>query len=397
MNLNLELIQSTSELHALCEQLHAQLEQDPYLAVDTEFIREKTYFPQLALIQLATSEAAWLVDPLCFSAEELQPLRDILQSPKFLKILHSAGGDQECFFFAYDFTVKNTLDTYEAASLVGLGESVSLRDLVYRLADVQIPKFLTRTNWLKRPMGEEMRRYAIADVEHLVEVGKELLARLEKLGRLDWAMELSRVSENPAQYLPSPEVMARRIGKSGRVHAKNYGVFLGLVEWREGRARRLNLPRRRIADDDTLVNLANARPKTVDAIRKFRGIQGAEVERRGRELIDILQGNGKHATPPAQPRFSKPSPQQARVIDFLGTYLKAVCQEKKIASRLVLTVKELQKIVVDNLHEPEQWIRSGLCSEAAAKLLGNSLRSVLEGEKGLGIQEGKLTILDLGN
>lgn len=396
MNLHLELIQNSSELKRLCDQLSEQVAVDPFLAVDTEFIRERTYYPQLALIQIATQSDAWLVDPLNFENEQIAPLLNIINDPKVLKFLHSAQGDQECFFFAYDQTIINTLDTFEAASLIGLGESVSLRDLIYRITGTQIPKYLTRTNWLKRPMGEEMRRYAMSDVEHLVKVGKELKSKLEGLSRFDWARELSQIYEDPKQYLPSPETMARRIGKSGRVHSKNYGVFLNLVQWREDRAQRLNLPRRRIADDDTLVNLANARPKTIESIKKFRGIQKAEIERRGKELLRIFQGNGHVATPPKLPRFSKPNPQQARVIDFLGTFLKTICQEKKIASRLVLTVKELQRIVVDNLYEPEQWVEAGLCSPAAAQLVGKPIQSVLAGHKGLGIQSGRLTILDLG-
>lgn len=396
MNLHLDIIQSTSELERLCGLLIEQTAMDPYLAVDTEFIRERTYYPELALIQIATGSDAWLVDPLPFAPEQMAPLLKVINDPQVLKFLHSAQGDQECFFFAYEQTIINTLDTFEAASLTGLGESVSLRDLVYRITGTQIPKYLTRTNWLKRPMGKEMRRYAMSDVEHLVRVGKELKNRLEELKRLDWARELSKVYENPKQYLPSPETMARRIGKSGRVHSKNYGVFLNLVQWREERAQRLNLPRRRIADDDTLVNLANARPKTIESIKKFRGIQKAEVERRGKELLRIFQGNGQVATPPKMPRFSKPNPQQARVIDFLGTFLKTICQENKIASRLVLTVKELQRIVVDNLYEPEQWVEAGLCSSAAAQLVGKPIQSVLAGHKGLGIQSGKLTVLDLG-
>src|SRR5690606_13145040 len=116
MKIYLELIQNLPALHSLCSELEAQLDNDPYLAVDTEFIRERTYYPQLALIQLATAHGAWLVDPLSFSPEEMDPLLQILKSERTLKFLHSAGGDQECFFFAYGTTVQNTLDTYEAAS-----------------------------------------------------------------------------------------------------------------------------------------------------------------------------------------------------------------------------------------------------------------------------------------
>lgn len=393
MELHLDLIDSPQQLIKLCR----NLEKQSFLGFDTEFIRERTYYPQLALIQLATEQDAWLIDVTAFTQDEIQPLLEILQSPNILKLLHSAFGDQECLLMTYGITAKPTLDTFETASLLGFGESVSLRDLIFRVFSVKIPKYLTRTNWLKRPLDPEMLRYAIADVEYLVSLGKKLIKSLEEIGRKEWALELSRRFEQEDLYTPDPAEMAQRIAKSGRINARNFFVFQELMVWRENRAKRLNLPRRRISDKDTLISIANARPKTIDQLAKFRGINLGEVRKQGDKIMNILHRDRNHENglPLTPPRMVRPTSAQARIIDFLSTYLKTLCQENLIASRLVLTVKELQKIVVENLMDPKEWVRLKLCSPQAAQLVGQDLVAVLNGKKGLGIQNGTLIQLDL--
>lgn len=391
MKLNLDPIENSAQLKNLCDQLHHQ----EIIAFDTEFIRERTYHPQLALIQLATQEEVWLLDVLAFQNGDLTDLFEILNDPKILKILHSAYGDQECLYTEYKITASPTLDTFEAASLLGYGESVSLRDLIFKTLNIKIPKFLTRTNWLKRPISEEMKRYAMADVQHLVEMGKMLIDKLDKLGRRDWAMELSAQFDKKELYEPNPRELARRLAKSGRISSKSYPIFQDLIAWREERAQKVNIPRRRIADDDTLINIANASPKTEEQLGKFRGINPKEASRQSGRILDIIHRDRSDSDYPipTPPRISKPTQQQSRVIDFLSTYLKAICQEHKIASRLVFTVKELQKIVVENLRDPKQWVELGLCSPQACQMVGEDLSAVLQGKRGLTVENEKLKIL----
>ena len=204
MEIHLDLITTPSELGKVCK----ELAKHSIIAFDTEFIRERTYYPQLSLIQCSTKQDAWLIDPLAFKNGELVPFLDILQDEAILKVVHSAYGDQECIFTTYELTARPTLDTYEAASLLGYGESISLRDLIHRFTNVKIPKFLTRTNWLKRPMNEEMRRYAMADVEYLVPIAEKIIEELKERSRLEWAQQLSRHYENPQVYQANPEEMA---------------------------------------------------------------------------------------------------------------------------------------------------------------------------------------------
>lgn len=391
MKFHPEPITQASQIIQLTEKLSKQT----YLAFDTEFVRERTFFPELALIQVATEDEAWLIDPLALNKTQMQPFLEVLQNPKILKILHSAHGDQECLFSTYGITISPTLDTYEAASLAGYGESVSLRDLLQKTFQVQIPKFLTRTHWNQRPLSEEMQHYALVDVEYLVALAKRLEAELKKLDRWDWALELSSVLESAKLYQSNPKAMAERFAKSGKINSKRYPLFQDLIEWREKRARQLNLPRKRISDDETLMNIANIRPKNQDQLHKFRGLNNGEIRNQGRVLMEIIHRKRDKAPPfslPTRARIRKPTPAQARVTDFLSTYLKTICQQHRIASRLVFTVKDLQRIVQDNLLKPEAWVEQEICSKRAADLVGEEIIAALLGKRTLVVENGELTI-----
>lgn len=393
MHLNLDLIQTPNAL----KNLTSLLKKEEVIAIDTEFIRERTFFPNLALIQIATAQEAWLVDVLAFSNRDIQPLLEILQDPNILKLLHSSFGDQECFFSAYGITAKPTFDTFEAASLVGYGESVSLTDLLKKALNVKIPKSLARTDWLRRPMSDEMKMYAMADVEYLVPLYEKLEKGLEAKQRKDWAYGLSAKFEDPKLYQINPGEIAQRIARSGRVSTSKYPYLVELVAWREKRATQLNIPRKRIADDSTLIHISNARPKTLVQLKSFRGLNPGEVKRHGEEILAVLQKEPYPLDPkiPPPPNIRKPTAEQARVIDFLSTYLKALCKDLKIASRLILTSKGIGKIVVENLLNPEQWVKTGICSAEGCKLVGKDFVAVLQGKRALAIQNGKLEVLEL--
>lgn len=393
MELHLEPITTPGALLELCEHLATKKQ----IAFDTEFIREKTYYPQLALIQIATDQEGWLIDPLAFTPKQMEPLLKILTHKNILKILHSAYGDQECLYFSYAITATPTLDTFEAASLLGYGESVSLRDLIHKVLKVRIPKFLTRTNWLRRPIEEEMKIYALTDVQHLVTIAGKIIPQLKSLGREGWAYALSAQWEDPKVYAPNPATLARRMAKSGKISARHYPIFQDLVGWREERARKADIPRRRICDDETLMNIANARPKSPEDLRRFRGIQPAEIGRQGKILLEIIHRDRRQGDYdfPSPPKVYKPTGPQARVIDFLSTYLKAVCQKLKIASRLIFTVKILEAIVLENILDPDEWVRLGLLTAQARQLVGEDLHQALVGKRALAIEDGQIKILNL--
>ncbi len=394
MNLHFDLVDRPETLKALAEKLAAQ----DIIAFDTEFIRESTYLPKLALIQVATREESWLVDPLALRPESTAPLLEVLQDPKILKVLHSAHGDQECLFHSYGITASPTLDTFEASSLLGLGESVSLRDLIRMELGLNVGKSHARTDWLKRPIGEELKKYAISDVQYLVEIGDRLLGRLEKLGRKEWAFELSAYYENSRLYSDNSAEIAEKLAKSGRISARSFAILRELVAWREQRARALNIPRRRIADDETLFHIANARPTSVDQLSKFRGLNSGEIQRQGKNIIDKIKFHLDKPSEelPAVPQASIPSAVQARVVDLLGAYLRVLSERYEIAARHLFTTSELRKIVLDNMSDPKQWVEKGLCSPRVSELIGEEMRAMLQGKRALSIENGKIKIESLG-
>ncbi|MDL1872710.1 ribonuclease D [Deltaproteobacteria bacterium PRO3] len=393
MQSHFDMIQSPEALR----EVSAALAKEPLIAFDTEFIRESTYLPKLALIQTATRHEAWLIDVLALKPADMEPFLEVLRRPEILKVVHSAHGDQECLYHSYGALASPLFDTFEAASLLGLGESVSLRDLIRMELQLNVGKSHARTDWLRRPISEELKKYALSDVEYLVEIGDRMLRRLEKLDRKGWALELSAYYENPKLYEDNSEEIAERLAKSGRISARSFAILRDLVAWREKRARALNIPRRRVADDETLFHIANARPSTVEQLGKFRGINSGEIQRQGKALLAIIEAhrNKPNELLPEAPRPNIPNAAQARVIDLLGTYLRNLSEQLQIASRHLLTTHELRKIVLEKLHDPKQWVEQGLCSPQVAALIGEDLRAMLEGRRALSIENGRIKIQHL--
>lgn len=393
MKSHFEIIQRPENLKEVC----VALSQESVIAFDTEFIRESTYLPKLALVQVATRHEAWLIDVLALNSGEMEAFLEVMLRKDILKVVHSAHGDQECLFHSYGITATPILDTFEAASLLGMGESVSLRDLIRMELQLNVGKSHARTDWLRRPISDELKKYALSDVEYLVEIGERMLARLEKLGRKEWALELSAYYENPKLYDDNSQEIAERLAKSGRISARSFAILRDLVAWREKRARALNIPRRRVADDETLFHIANARPSSVEQLGKFRGINSGEIQRQGKALLDIIEThrNKPNDLLPEAPRPVIPNAAQARVIDLLGTYLRNLSEQLQIASRHLLTTHELRKIVLENLLDPQQWVEKGLCSSQVADLIGEDLLAMLQGKRALSIEKGRIKIQNL--
>lgn len=393
MQPHFEWVADPASLKKLCD----RLADESMIAFDTEFVRESTFIPQLALMQVATAEEAWLIDNLAFSREQIEPFLGVLTDPKILKVLHSAYGDQECLYYSYNTTATPTFDTFEAASLLGYGDSVSLRDLARSLLGVKMTKGHTRTDWLKRPISPEMCGYAVLDVLNLYPIAVALLEKLETLGRRQWALDLSAVFENLKLYQSNPEQIAARLALSGRVSKRSYVILKDLIAWREARALRLDIPRRRVADDGTLMDIANARPRTNSELEKFRGLNKGEVQRQGGEILEIIQRSLKKPEEelPELPRQLRPTAAQSRVVDLVATYLRFLGEDLKVAPRQLLTVDKIRRVVVDNLWDPKQWAEAGLCPVHVAELVGDEITAMLQGRRAMTVKDGSLQILKL--
>ena len=387
------LIATLPKLKALCQSL-SQVSQ---IGLDTEFIREKTYYPELALIQVAYGDQAVLIDPLAFSPQELRPFLEILTVPEIAKIMHAAQGDQECLLTAYQTLATPLFDTGEAAGLCGLGDHPGLAWLVDKVLGVQLRKGSARSHWLQRPLPAELMEYALEDVRYLIPLANQIMSRLKKQGRLDWAWQLSRQWEEKDRYLLQPEKMVAGLLPSSGLHPRAYGALLELVKWRESRAQSLNIPRRRVAEHATLLALAKVRPKTPEHLSSFRGLSAGEIKKSGDFLLKLFRrvnALAEHELPsfPQQPKLSS---SQKRLVQYLKFALSPYADRAKVSLNQLVSTESLAAILQANGLQPEEWVVKGYLTPVAYDLIGAALWSLLQGERALVIQSGDLVVVSL--
>jgi ribonuclease D len=256
------------------------------LAIDTEFMRERTYFPQLCLLQIATETDCFLVDPL--AGLDLGPLYELLADGKRLKILHAARQDLEVLFLGSDTVPAPVFDTQVAAALLGHPPQVGYAELVARRLGHSIDKGQTRTDWSRRPLSAEQLAYAADDVHHLLTLHSDLHAALEAQGRAAWADEETAAYANPALYRTDPADAWRRIKGLSRLTSMEQAAVRALTEWREKRAIESDKPRGWIIADEAILALATLAPDSVEALEKIRALPPALVRKRGAELLTLM-------------------------------------------------------------------------------------------------------------
>lgn len=395
MKLHTQLLVDASEIEALCR----KLQESDIIALDTEFIRENSFFPSVEIIQVATDSEAWLIDAQAFRGQHragLKPFVEILRNPKILKILHAAQGDQECFYTFLGQTAIPSFDTAIGASLCGYGDGIGLGNLLKALLDVQLKKGHARTNWATRPLPKQLTEYAIADVEYLVQAAQKLLAQLDELGRRSWSLTLSAKYEDKKLYDSDPEELALKIAKGGRFDAKAYAALVELMRWREARVRELNLPRRWVADDQVLIDLAQVRPKDLEHLSTFRGLNKGEMKNHGAKILAAIRASEAHAEkPPSSPRPAAPSAEESQVMDLLKTYIGVIADEQKIATKNLLTVSQLLPLIRNRKETVKTWVEKDLLSPEAAEIAGGLIRELLNGQRALSVQGGHLKVIPI--
>ena len=370
------------------------------ISFDTEFIRENTFYPSVELIQVATRDESWLVDAQAFrgkNAEGLRPLLDVFENPKILKILHAAQGDQECLYTSYKVVAKPSFDTAVGAALCGYGDGIGLGNLLKALLNVNLKKGHARTNWAARPLPAQLIEYAHADVEFLVQAGEELLKKLDGAGRRAWALELSAKWEEPSLYQPDPEGLTHKLAKNGRMDARTYATLLELMRWREERVRALNLPRRWVADDQVLLDLANVKPKDLAHLSAFRGLNKGEMKASGEKILEAIRKGAetKEGKGPETVRVDHPSGEESQTLDLMKTYLGILADRERIAVKHLMTMGQLLPLLRDKASSPDEWVQKKLLSADAARLVGGELHALLQGKRALSIDGRKIKIVSL--
>src|SRR6056300_1648084 len=264
----MKTITTTQELSEFCQ----QASQGDYVTVDTEFLRERTYYSKLCLIQLALSgkdvKDAVLVDPLA-DGLSLQPLYELFENENVVKVFHAARQDLEIFYVDAKVIPKPLFDTQVAAMVCGFGDQVGYETLVRKIAKQSLDKSSRFTDWSRRPLSDAQKSYALADVTHLRKIYEYLAAQLQKQGRAKWVAEELRILTNPETYISRPEDAWQRV-KTRTQSAKFLAIVRELARFREAYAQERNIPRSRVFKDDALVELASTKPQSVADLNKSR-------------------------------------------------------------------------------------------------------------------------------
>ena len=315
------------------------------LAIDTEFMRERTYAPQLCLVQVASDADCYLVDPL--AGLELAPLFAVLADRAKPKILHAARQDLEVMLNASGRVPGPVFDTQVAAALLGLPPQVGYADLVARRLGHSIDKGQTRTDWSRRPLSDAQLAYAADDVHHLLQLHAELSAALASGGRAAWLAEECTCLEDPGLYRTEPLDAWRRLKGLGRLRPAEQAVARALAGWREQRAIASDKPRGWILSDDALYALATMAPATAGDLEQVRALPPATIRKRGEELLALIHEARQSARDLApSPAPQRPTPEQTRRIGLLQQRVKDVAATLGISPEVLATRRDVEGMVL---------------------------------------------------
>ena len=382
------LIADTATLTQLCE----RLAKSPFVAVDTEFMRENTYWPELCLVQIADENEAAAIDPLA-AGIDLTPLLDLLvRNEDVLKVVHAGGQDIEIVHNLTGTTPHPLFDTQIAAMAMGMGEQVGYSNLVESMTGVKLDKGARFTDWSRRPLDARQIDYAIGDVTYLVQIFPRMLDKLRKTGRGAWLdTEMERIAD-PANYVNDPDLAWQRVKVPSR-KPEVLGRLKAVAAFREREAKRKNLPRGRLIKDETLADIAAHPPRVQADLAKVRGLAaswaGNEI---GARLIAVLAGAGPlpdAEMPPREDRRPGLGKDGALISDLLKLLLKVRSKEADVAPRLICRTDELDAIAAgqrDGLTMLQGW---------RYDIFGKDAVALVEGRLAFSVRDGRMVMSEL--
>lgn len=374
-------VNTEEELVQLCDRLKGQ----NVLALDTEFLREKTYHAQLCLLQVAGKGVVACVDPLAIA--NIDPLLDIIYDPGIIKVMHSARQDMEILFDLRGELPRPLFDTQIAATLMGFGEQVGYANLVKAMLGVELDKLHTRTDWTQRPLETEQLKYAADDVRYLFKIYHQQLEALTSKGRQSWLQEDFDELTNIATYAPAAENLWKRVKGKQRLKGIQLAILRDLAIWREERAMKINRPRRWVLKDDVMVDIARFAPRDITGLEKIRGLESKTVQNQGEALLAIIRQARESAkeTWPRLPKGQRMTPEQDVLVDVLMAVVRKRGTEQEVSPVLLASRKDLEAVVLGQTDVPilHGW---------RAELAGHELQSVLSGERVLQVLNDKLEI-----
>ena len=382
----MDLITTTESLERLCTALAGE----SFITVDTEFMRESTYWPDLCLVQIAGETEHGLIDPLA-PGIDLKPFFALMNDPNVLKVFHAARQDIEIMVHRAGVVPHPVFDTQIAAMVCGFGDQVGYEAIVRKLAKAQIDKSSRFTDWSRRPLTEKQLAYALADVTHLRVVYEALKTELDRTGREHWLREEMDILTNPATYRTEPEDAWKRIKVRLR-SKKQLGVLVEIAAWREREAREKNVPRSRVLKDDAIAEIAVQSPQTREALNQLRALpKGMATSRVGDAVLKaVAAGLARDPKSLPQPDDGRDEMNEAAqaAAEVLKLALKVVCEQEGIAPKLVASSSDIDAVAEsDTADVPllHGWRR---------ELFGNLALAIKRGEAVIGFDKGRVRVLD---
>ena len=382
---DMELITTTESLDRLCTSLAGE----SFVTVDTEFMRESTYWPDLCLIQVAGETVNGLIDPLA-PGIDLKPFFALMDNPAVLKVFHAARQDIEIMVHRAGIVPHPVFDTQIAAMVCGFGDQVGYEAIVRKLAKAQIDKSSRFTDWSRRPLSDKQLAYALADVTHLRVVYEALKTELDRTGREHWLREEMNILTNPATYRTEPEDAWKRIKVRLR-SKKQLGVLMEVAAWREREARDKNVPRSRVLKDDAIAEIATQMPQSRESLNQLRALpKGMASSRVGEAILKAVAAglavDPKSLPQPDDGRDDMSDAAQAAA-EVLKLALKVVCEQEGIAPKLVASSSDIDAVAENDaadVHLMHGWRR---------ELFGNLALAIKRGEAMIGFVGGRVQVL----
>ena len=382
----MHIISSTKELADMCR----RLAQHDFVAVDTEFLRETTFWPKLCVIQMASVEDAVIVDALA-DGLDLAPFFELMRDEGVVKVFHAARQDIEIVYHLGGFIPHPVFDTQVAAMVCGFGDSISYDQLVHRITAVRIDKSSRFTDWSRRPLSEKQLDYALADVTHLREVYHFLKANLAEQGRSHWVGDEMEILTSENTYRTDPENAWKRLKLRVRKPIE-FAVLQEVAAWREHEAHERDVPRNRILKDDAIYEIAAQQPTSTQALAALRTIpRGFERSRTAEEILSAVKR--AMAIPkdklPVVPKGRAAPDGSAAAVDLLKVLLKLVSEANGVAAKVIATMEDLEKIAASDDADVDAlkgW-RMELFGESALKLKRGEIALAFNGKRIVAVEQ----------
>jgi ribonuclease D len=364
--------------------------QHAFVTIDTEFLRETTYYPLLCVAQMASDDEAFVIDALA-PGIDLSPFYALMANEKVMKVFHAARQDIEIVWHAAKLIPHPIFDTQVAAMVLGYGDSISYEQLVQRITGDTLDKSHRFTDWTRRPLSEAQLRYAISDVTHLRQVYLKLVEDLRQRGRAAWVEDEMRILTSPETYRLEPENAWQRLKTRVR-KPKELAVLIEVAAWREREAQMRDVPRSRVLKDEVIADIAVQAPTSAEKLTHVRSLpKGFERSRWGEAIVAAV-GRGLQRDPKTLPRPMRPqyATNGAAVVELLKVLLRMVSERHHVAAKVIATVDDLERIANDDAADVPAltgWRR---------ELFGDKALALKHGKLALAMENGRVTVVERG-